>query len=141
MDDSRQRHGLDPQVRAVLLERIAREDDLLGQRTSWVVASQAFLVSAQAMSLQEVSKNHLATVEVLVRFVPWAAIASLLLLYVSIVAGMVELAQLRRLLPASGLTSVVSASGLNVRIIGLAGPSLLPCVFLALWVSVLESLR
>ena len=40
MDDSRQRHGLDPQVRAVLLERIAREDDLLVQRTSWVVASQ-----------------------------------------------------------------------------------------------------
>ena len=78
MDDSRQRDGLDPQVRAVLLERIAREDDSLSQRTSWVVASQAFLVSAQAISLQEVSKNHMATVEVLVRFVPWAAIASLL---------------------------------------------------------------
>jgi hypothetical protein len=141
MDESCQPDRLDTDVRVALLERIAREDDLLGQRTSWVVASQAFLVSAEAISLQETAKRYAATVEILVKFVPWTAIASLLLLYISIVAAVVELGKLRRVLQASGLARVVSASRIHVRIIGLAAPSLLPIVFLALWVTVLESMR
>jgi hypothetical protein len=139
MDDSRQGDWLDGDVQA-LLGRIAREDDLLGQRTSWVVATQAFLVSAQALSLQETSKNYAATVEVLIRFIPWAAIASLFLLYISIVAAVLELSKLRRLVPEASRERFDSTR-FDVRVVGLAAPALLPMVFLFLWFTVLGSMR
>ena len=41
----------DPSFQLLLRTHIDRETDLLGQRTAWVMASQAFLFSAYAVAV------------------------------------------------------------------------------------------
>ncbi len=121
-------------------EHLERETDLLGSRTTWVVTSQAFLFSAYAVCVTgggtEQPNVHAATLEVLIALLPWTAILSLLLFYVTLVGGLAAMAKVRRSLPTPD--GVLRGNALS-RMAGLVAPVLTPAVFLFTWLAALRS--
>jgi hypothetical protein len=118
--------------------RLDHENELLSQRTTWVVATQAFLFSAYALCLvgagRQVEGPHAAAIEVLLKLLPWAAIISLALLYVTLAGGLIAMARLRR---AMKLDRLGLEGGFVSRAAGLTAPMLIPAVFVVLWATVL----
>ncbi len=119
-------------------ERIDCENDLLGQRTQWLVASQAFLLTAYGTCLVGSSGArrgpHVRTVELLVEVLPWTALTSLLLLYVTVLAAVAALLRLRRILQPTDPWHDVAVNGSSVpRVAGLVAPLLVPVVFIVTW--------
>jgi hypothetical protein len=122
--------------------RLDHENELLSQRTTWVVATQAFLFSAYALCLvgagRQVEGPHAAAIEVLLKLLPWAAIISLALLYVTLAGGLLAMARLRRAMkPSEPLDRLVLEGGFVSRAAGLTAPMLIPAVFVVLWATVL----
>ncbi|HXN32913.1 MAG TPA: hypothetical protein VN894_13680 [Polyangiaceae bacterium] len=120
-------------------EHLERENDLLGSRTTWVVTSQAFLFSAYAICVTgggtEQFNRHAASIEVLIALLPWTAVLSLLLFYVTLVGGLAAMAKLRRSLRTPD--GVLRGNGAS-RMAGLVAPVLTPAVFLLTWLAVLR---
>jgi hypothetical protein len=122
--------------------RLDRENDLLMQRTAWVVATQAFLFSAYAIALNDRALSATATVtaksRVLLKVIPWIGIASLVLLHVTISAAAIALARLRRHVSASSDPRLhVLDSGAITHMAGLVAPLLIPAAFMVTWVILL----
>jgi hypothetical protein len=126
----------------ILLERLDYENVLLAQRTTWIVASQAFLLSAYAGCIiganGEQGNPHVTTLELLVRILPWTALISLFGLYVTVTAGLVAIAKLRRAFARIDATGrLIAAESALARRMGLVAPLLVPPVFLVTWAAVL----
>src|SRR5262249_45025024 len=89
----------DPAFQLLLRTQLDRETDLLGQRTAWVIASQAFLFSAYAVAvnahIDQAAPNGGTGALLLVRLLPWISLLSLALLTVTIVAGIFALVRFR----------------------------------------------
>src|SRR3981081_3107848 len=82
--------------------RIEHEDDLIIQRLSWLVASQSFLFTAYAITTNGLSSvepksagRFLEQAELLFRMIPTVAIGVALLIYISILAALRAIRQLR----------------------------------------------
>jgi hypothetical protein len=121
-----------------ICERIDRENDLIAQRTTWMMASQTFLLSAYGVCVvgtnNEELNPHAGSLELLIAILPWAAVASLLLLYVTVASGIFAMARLRRSLRLDDEWYRLLVHGdLLPRVAGLAAPLLLPAVFLVTW--------
>ena len=120
-------------------DHLDRENDLLASRTTWVVTSQAFLFSAYAICIvgsgEERSNPHAYSLELLVNILPWTAVISLVLFYVTLVGGLVAMAKLRRSLRAPDV--VLRGNGAS-RMAGLVAPVLTPAVFLVTWAIMLR---
>ena len=131
--------GTEPSAADAAGDHIERENDLLGSRTTWVVTSQAFLFSAYAVSVTgagvEQTNPHAASVELLIKLLPWTAMLSLALFYVTLVGGLVAMAKLRRSLSAPD--AVLRGNWLS-RMAGLVAPVLTPGVFLLTWLAVIR---
>jgi hypothetical protein len=126
--------------------RIEHEDNLIIQRLSWLLASQAFLFTAYA-----ITTNGLSTLEpktagrffeqagLLFRLIPTVAIGVALLIYIGILAALRAIRQLRRLYQARpvppDLPPIQTAA--TTRLLGLSAPLLLPLLFISVWLVLL----
>ncbi len=135
-DEARDREALH-WIRA----RIDHEDDLIVHRTTWVVGSQAFLFSAYAICAAGVRAAlgvQLHKMVLLQALLPWAALLSLLSLFVSILSALASMWQLRRLVSTDDdLQRVVIWGHPAVRYAGAAASVVIPLLFLSVWVAVL----
>src|SRR5262244_2376918 len=79
--------------------QIEHEDNLVSQRLSWLLASQAFLFTAYAITLNGPVQLHLqifeSHVQLLILLVPLVGIVSASLIWLSIIAGLSAMKKLR----------------------------------------------
>jgi hypothetical protein len=122
----------------LLRTRLDRETDLLIHRTAWVVGSQAFLFSAYAVSLgapaRATTKAIATKANLLIVVIPWVAVISLMLLLVTISAGVAALMRLQRHAAVADPRASVLDEGLPVRLLALVAPLLIPTAFLLTWI-------
>jgi len=127
-----------------LRRRIEHEDNLVNQRLSWLVGSQAFLLTAFAISLNAgpdlkpplyASANRL-----LVALLPYASVACILILWLTLAGALWSMAVLRA--QAGRITQPGDFpihSRPAIRWLGFAAPIAIPAVFLALWLTLIAS--
>ena len=126
----------------VFRNRIEHEDNLIMQRLSWLMASQSFLFTAYAIVTNGMTTSpitggnmfvsHLLT---LAQIIPMVALLNSLLIFVSILAALKAIRELRNgyhhqpeLFEVIPLQTSKSA-----RVLGLSAPVLLPLLFLSVW--------
>ena len=122
-------------------EELRHEDNLLNQRVSWLVGSQAFLLGGFATlitggSLMSVL-NGIRTYMLI--GLPVAGILGVLANYVTILAAVMHIRGVRRLVAnrrPSQMPSLKSWHTLQLRM-GLFGPLATPLIFLGFWVVIL----
>jgi hypothetical protein len=129
----------------IIRSQIEHEDNLINQRLSWFVAAQAFLFSAYAILLNAPSQVRLqrfATQEILFSLIPLVAIGVSILIYITVVAAMLAMANLRRLLEGhvkeeeSALLPPVQGYR-QTLLLGQASPILMPFLFMISWIVLL----
>ena len=120
----------------ILRSQLEHEDNLITQRLSWFLASQAFLFTGLAIAMNSPKEWRFSEREG-VRFhqlVPLIAIAVGVLIWLAIVAGVIAMDRLRELaarLDFSGLPPLQGQA--TTRWMGLAAPLLLPPLFVVVW--------
>jgi hypothetical protein len=126
--------------------RIEHEDNLIIQRLSWLVASQSFLFSAYAITTNGLTSldpkaagRFLEQAELLFRLIPTVAISVALLIYISILAALRAIRQIRRLYQAKSLSPELPPiqTAATTRLLGLSAPLLLPLLFVSVWLVLL----
>lgn|SRR5690348_7642911 len=126
--------------------RIEHEDNLIIQRLSWLLASQAFLFTAYAITTNGLSGLEPKSVGrfaeqsgLLFRLIPTVAIGVALLIYIGILAALRAIRQLRRLYQdrpvPPDLPPIQTAA--TTRLLGLSAPLLLPLLFISVWLVLL----
>lgn len=126
-----------------LRRRIEHEHHLINQRLSWLVSSQAFLLTAYAVALNAPGTfsrpGYAALNHLLVRLLPGTALACVVILSLTLAGAVWSLDILRR--AADAVRGTEAPPILNVapiRWLGLAAPVLIPLLFLTLWLLVLR---
>jgi hypothetical protein len=121
--------------------QIEHEDNLLTQRLSWFLASQAFLFSAFAIVLNSPVQSRFGGREPAVFFwlLPIIAIAVGVLIWLGVWAGILAMKRLRGLVShRADLAEFPPVQGRwPTRGMGLAAPMLLPPMFIMVWVILL----
>lgn len=127
----------------ILRDQIQHEDNLITQRLSWLMASQAFLFSAYAILLnapeRAMSPFARQQQEWLITAIPALAVGSAMLIYVSILAGVRALKNLHRdaerTCGAAGAESALPPiqGTAFTRLAGLTSPMLVPPLFISVW--------
>ena len=130
----------------IIRSQIEHEDNLINQRLSWFVASQAFLFSAYAILLNAPSQvrlqNFATQQEILFSLIPLVAIGASILTYITVIAAMLATANLRRLLKThmnekdSALLPPVQGYR-QTLLLGQASPILMPFLFMISWIVLL----
>lgn len=127
----------------ILRDQIQHEDNLVTQRLSWLMASQAFLFSAYAILLnapeRAMSPFSRQQQEWLITAIPALAVGSAALIYVSILAGVRALHNLHgdaericgRARADSTLPPIQGTA--FTRLAGLTSPMLVPPLFISVW--------
>jgi hypothetical protein len=134
------------EIYRVFRGRIEHEDNLIIQRLSWLVASQSFLFTAYAITTNGLTNldpksagRFLEQSELLFRLIPTVAICVALLIYISILAALRAIRQIRRLYQAKSppldLPPIQTAA--TTRLLGLSAPLLLPLLFVSVWLVLL----
>ena len=126
--------------------RIEHEDNLIIQRLSWLVASQSFLFTAYAITTNGLTNldpkllGHFAEqAGLLFRLIPTVAICVALLIYISILAALRAIRQIRRIYQSKPLPSDLPPiqTAATTRLLGLSAPLLLPVLFVSVWLVLL----
>lgn len=130
----------------IVRSQIEHEDNLINQRLSWFVGAQAFLFSAYAILLNAPSQVRLQRFatqqEILFSLIPLVAIGVSILIYITVVAAMLAMANLRRLLEGhmkeeeSALLPPVQGYR-QTLLLGQASPILMPFLFMISWIVLL----
>lgn len=131
------------EVYRVLRGEIEHEDQLINHRLSWLVSSQAFMLTAFAITLNApvlfVNPVYARLNGILYTLLPWTGMVSALLLYPSILGAIIALRRLRR--HAEGripdCLPPIHGSFLTVAL-GHCGPLLIPWVFIITWLIMLS---
>lgn len=126
--------------------QIEHQDNLIGQRLSWFVGAQAFLFTAYAISVGNAGPNHPAWLSdrlvLLVFLIPITAILTCILIYLTVVGGLIAIWDLRRLYHAyadrEATTGFPPIQGTrSTQILGRAAPLFVPVVFFLVWLILL----
>ena len=127
----------------ILREQIQHEDSLTTQRLSWLLASQAFLFSGYAIVLNGPDRAPTAFVAEqrnwLLGAIPFLGCASAALIFLSVIAGVRALYNLRTLTDVlchgeTVLRDFPPIQGTRfTRLAGLASPLLIPPIFAGVW--------
>ena len=120
----------------VIRSEIRHEDDLIGQRVSWFTASQAFLLTALAIAHQGKATLPTAENNHLVPLVPIVALASSILIFCGVLAGIAALSQWRarlHLLASRYPDLPRLTSDRWIITLGWSAPIVLPLVFIVAW--------
>jgi hypothetical protein len=130
----------------IIRSQIEHEDNLINQRLSWFVAAQAFLFSAYAIILNAPSQARLQSFatqqEILVFLIPLVAIGVGILIYITVIAAMLAMANLRRLLESHAKEKEIAVlppvQGYRQTLLpGQASPILIPLLFMIGWIVLL----
>jgi hypothetical protein len=133
----------------IIRSQLEHEDNLINQRLSWFVAAQAFLFSAYAILLNAPSQVRLegfgTQQEILFFLIPLVAIGMSILIYVTVIAAMLAMANLRRLLESHAKEKEILLPPVQgyrqTLLLGQASPILIPFLFMISWIVLLiESL-
>jgi hypothetical protein len=121
-----------------MLRRVEHEDNLFNQRVSWIVSSQAFLLTGYAILLNAPmglrTAEHVRDHALLVRLIPITSLCITVLLWVAMLAGITAMRALR-----SGAEKHPSHEPNHlqgspaIRMLGLVPIALVPGVFLVTW--------
>jgi len=126
----------------LLRSRIEHEDNLVIQRLSWLVASQSFLFTAYSITTNGLSsaapKGGTAFVHqwaALFQLIPLVAVSNAVLIYVSILAALKAIRELRHQYQARLDEKAMPAlqTRATTRLLGLSAPLLVPLLFVAVW--------
>ncbi len=126
--------------------QIEHEDNLVSQRLSWLLASQSFLFTAYAITLNGPSQSHFKMFEthstLLMNLLIVVGIVSALLIWASILAGFSAMKRLRQDFRKSlaGELPVgvppLQTTGTLLRF-GQLGPIFIPLLFMGVWLLLL----
>jgi hypothetical protein len=126
----------------MLRDQLQHEDNLITQRLSWLMGSQAFLFTAYAIVLNgpERPKNALigSLQDVLLGTLPVVGFLSAALIYVSIIAGVLAMINIYRFTQSRNdvgdVDRFLPLRGKKLtRYLGFASPILLPPLFILVW--------
>jgi len=126
--------------------RIEHEDNLIVQRLSWLVAAQSFLFTAYAITTNaltaidpKASGRFLEQAELVFRLIPTVAICLAVLIYISILAALKAIRQMRRFYLSKPVPSNLPPiqTSATTRLLGLSAPLLLPVLFVSVWLVLL----
>jgi hypothetical protein len=124
-------------------DQIQHEDNLIVQRLSWLMAAQSFLFTGYAIiaNASPQARNALLAKQqdLLFNIIPGVASISDILIYCSVIAGILALHRLRRayathVSPVGGFPEIQGSQ--LTRLLGFASPICLPLVFLIAWLIV-----
>ena len=126
---------------AFLREEIRHQDNLVNARLSWLVSSQSFLLSGFAVSLNgsalSLSPVYAKLNAILATSLPVAGLVTVVASYLTIWAAIPRMAKIRHLAGSSHPSHLPSVQAeACLRRMGLAGPVLIPVVFLAVWLAI-----
>jgi hypothetical protein len=121
-------------------DQIQHEDNLIVQRLAWLMAAQSFFFTGNAIIANgtPTPRNQLLAKQqdLLFNIIPAVACLSDLLIYASVIAGILALHRLRHTysqhVAPGDFIPAIQGSGLT-RWLGIASPLLLPVVFLTAW--------
>jgi hypothetical protein len=132
---------MNPKVQEIR-RRIENEHNLINQRLSWLVSSQAFLLSAFAISLNAptsfAAAGYAEANVLLTRIIPLGAIGCIMVLWLTLIGAIWSLKTLRQ--EADRLRGPEDLPVMNnafIRFLGLAAPIFVPAILLALWIPLL----
>lgn len=118
--------------------RIEHEDNLLNQRVSWLVSSQAFLLTGYAILLNAPldlrTEQHVRDHALLMKLIPITSLCITVLLWIAMLAGIAAMRALRACAQKHPTNDASHIQGSRAtRILGLAPIALIPAVFLVTW--------
>ncbi len=128
---------------SLIRAQIEHEDNLIGQRLSWFVASQSFLFTAYAIVVSNIRPNIPAHHQQLMLYnvIPVAAIATCALLYCTTLAGHLAIRNLRRIYEQETKARPMAFPPVHgfrrTQTLGESAPLFLPPIFLVLWILLL----
>ena len=129
------------QLFETIRSEIKHEDDLIGQRVSWFTASQAFLLTALAIAHQGRTTLPTPSNNALFPLIPIVALASSVLIFCGVIAGIAALSQwrahLRDLMERRPDLPRLMNDGW-IMAMGWSAPVALPLVFIIAWVYLLS---
>ena len=125
-------------------DQIQHEDNLIMQRLAWLMAAQSFFFTGYAIvataTLQPRDPLLARQLDLLFNIIPAVACISDILIYCSVIAGVLALYRLRRAyashVAAAGNFPEIDQGSRFIRWLGFASPILLPLVFLIAWLIV-----
>jgi hypothetical protein len=124
-------------------EELRHEDNLINQRVSWLVGSQAFLLGGFATLITQVHGVRVSMLDEIRDYMiiglPVAGILGGLANYVTILGAVLHVRGVRQLVAdrhPSQMPSLKSWHTAQLRM-GLFGPLVTPLIFLAFWVTIL----
>ena len=121
----------------ILRQQLEHEDNLVTQRLSWFLGSQAFLFSAFAIVLNAPMQSRFGDREPIIffRLIPIMAIGVALLIWLAVLAGIMAMRRLRRRAVSrpefDGFPPI--QGDFHTRLMGQAAPVLLPPFFVVVW--------
>ncbi len=124
--------------------RVEHEDNLVNQRLSWILTSQAFLLTGYAILLNAPldlrAKNYARQHELLMKLIPSTGIATVLLIWLAIFGALIAMRDLRAYAVAHPGYDASHVQGRRLtRLLGMAAPLLIPLVFLVTWLVIILS--
>jgi hypothetical protein len=134
---------------AIIRHQIEHEDNLMGQRITWFVTSQSFLLSAYAILLNGIQLSSKINMkdprEALLVILPIIAIITSLIILPAIYGAMLAMRRLRDIFHKShGDASQYGLPPLHgarlTQILGHLAPAMLPLLFFCVWLFVILGL-
>lgn len=125
-----------------LREEIRHQDNLINARLSWLVSSQSFLLSGFAVTLNGSAQSLLPIYAklnvILVNSLPVAGLVTDAASYLTIWAAILRMKNIRNTAGTLHPPHLppIQADRLTRRL-GLSGPTLIPLVFLTVWLAVI----
>jgi hypothetical protein len=125
-----------------LREEVRHQDNILNARLSWLVSSQAFLLSGFAVTVNGIGVSmqpmYMQVNSVLFVALPLAGLITVIVSYATIWAAILRMRNIRCLAHGSHPANLpMVQAGVFVRRLGLAGPLLIPIVFFAVWSAII----
>src|SRR2546422_4795974 len=126
----------------IIRRRLEHEDNLVNQRLSWILMSQAFLLTGYAILLNAPtdlrSEMYARHQGLLMWLIPLTGTVTVLLIWVSIVGALLAMRDLRaRAATHPGFdSSHIQGRGIT-RWLGMEAPLLVPAVFLLSWLLII----
>jgi hypothetical protein len=127
--------------------RIEHEDNLVMQRLSWLMASQSFLFTAYAIVTNALTNSmtnnrgmlFVGRLSALEDLIPIVSLMNSLLIFVSILAALKAIRELRREYrnQVGNLEGLALQTSRMTRVLGFSAPVVLPLVFVMVWLFLL----
>ena len=131
------------EIYRILRGEIEHEDQLINHRLSWLVSSQAFMLTAFAITLNApvlfVNPIYAKLNRILYQLLPFTGMVSALLIYPSILGAIIALQRLQRHSRGRTPADLPPIHGSSMTIVlGHCGPILIPWVFIVTWLVLLS---